>query len=163
MKHKIKVAHMRAAKAYAECSSAKRLKVGAIIVKNGAVISIGFNGTPPGWDNNCEDIEYMPSTSGLFSSEWPLVEKETGRRYRLVTKPEVNHAEANALDKLCKTTGNSDGADIFLTHAPCLECAKRIFNVGIKNVFYQDFYRDSKGLAYLNKAGVNVEQINVDD
>lgn len=169
MKLKLKHAHMRAAQAYADCSTAVRLKVGALIVKNDAVISIGFNGTPPGWDNTCEHKEYMSVDAGgwldvdYIQKEWPFEEQATTtmpyRRFKLITRPEVNHAEANALDKLCKVGGGTDGADMFITHAPCLECAKRIFNVGIKNVFYRDDYRDRSGLDYLVTAGVGVEQI----
>ena len=163
---------MSSARAYAECSSAVRLKVGAIIVKNDAVISIGVNGTPPGWDNVCEQREYWIADPGSWydtktiTELWPFEEAGSPlmapRRYKLVTRPEVIHAEANALDKLCKHGGGADGADMFITHAPCLDCAKRISNVGIKNVYYAEEYRDRNGLDFLSKAGVNCELVTND-
>ena len=105
MKPKFKIAHMMAAQAYAGLSYAERRKVGCVIVKDETIIGIGYNGTPPGWDNQCE-------TNG-------------------VTKPEVLHAEQNALDKVIRGTISSVGASVFVTTAPCIECAKRILGVGI--------------------------------
>lgn len=137
------LAHMKTAENYASLSHALRLKVGAIVVKDSRVISIGYNGTPAGWDNNCE---YMQ-------------EDDVGISY--VTKPEVIHAEANAISKLARSNESGENADMFITHAPCLECAKMIFSSGIRNVYYKDLYRSSAGLEFLQKCGVGTEQIKV--
>lgn len=117
-------------------SHAIRLKVGSIIVKDGNIIAFGWNGTPKSFDNECE---YLDEDSG-----------------NLVTKPEVVHSEANAILKLAKSTESADGAEMFCTHAPCTECSKMIISSGIKTLFYKNEYRDSSGLDFLRKAGVNV-------
>lgn len=128
-------AHMRAAAAYAQLSHAKKRKVGALVVKDDSVIGIGYNGTPAGWDNACED--------------------EHG-----VTKPEVMHAEQNALDKVTKGTVSSVNAVMFCTTAPCLECAKRIHGAGVVAVFYHDKGRNSiPGLAFLERAGIFTKEV----
>ena len=116
MKPKHQLAHMRAAHIYAELSSARRLKVGALIVKDDRIISIGYNGQPSGWDNNCE------------------VELEDGS---LKTKPTVLHAEMNAISKLAKSSESGDGSSIFITHAPCMDCAKLIYGSGIKIITHK--------------------------
>jgi dCMP deaminase len=164
MNDKIIKAHMKTAYNYAECSTAIRLKVGAIIVKNDQLISIGYNGTPKGWDNNCEDIVYMPiselseNSSEELSQKWPNVDSEN-RRYKLVTKPEVLHAERNALDKLARTTGGGQGSTMVVTHNPCLECAKSIHSAGITRVYYSEVYRSDEGIKFLEKCGVEVTKI----
>ena len=136
---------MKTAKIFAELSTARRLQVGAIIVKDDRVISIGFNGTPSGWDNNCELEEYDVIT----------------KQYSLKTKPEVLHAERNALDKLAKQGGiGADGSVMFCTHAPCLECAKSIYGAGIKELYYETSYRNDTGVAFLEKSGVKIFQTN---
>ena len=135
MKPKFKIAHMMAARVYAGLSYAQRQKVGCVIVKDDSIIGIGYNGTPPGWDNQCED-------NG-------------------VTQPEVMHAEQNALDKVIRGTISSVGASVFVTTAPCMECAKRILGAGIRNVFYSDIYRSDEGILFLMKAGIHVEQIHL--
>lgn len=135
MKPKFKTAHMMAAQVYAGLSYAKRRKVGCVIVKDDSIIGIGYNGTPPGWDNRCE---------------------EAG-----VTRPEVMHAEQNALDKVTRGTISSMGASVFVTTAPCMECAKRILGAGIQNVFYSEIYRSDEGILFLMKAGIHVEQIHL--
>jgi len=140
MKPKYQTAHMRAAHLYAELSTARRLKVGALIVKDDRIISIGYNGTPSGWDNNCE------------------YEQEDGS---LKTKPEVLHAEMNAVSKLAKSSESGNGASIFITHAPCIDCAKMIYQSGIKEVYYSTEYRDSSGIEFLKKCKVKVEHVNV--
>jgi len=134
MKDKFKVAHMKAASVYAELSYANRRKVGCVVVKNNTIIGIGYNGTPAGWDNACE---------------------VDGK-----TKPEVMHAEQNALDKVAMSTMSSLGASVFVTTAPCIECAKRIFGSGIARVYYRDVYRSTDGIEFLDKAGIPCEQIN---
>ncbi len=149
MKEKHKQAHMNAALGYAECSTARRLKVGAVIVKDDSIISIGYNGTPPGWDNNCEDLIDDFDTDGNYLGQ------------RLKTKPEVIHAEANAIDKLARKRGDADGAAMFCTHAPCFPCALRIFGAGIRELYYKDVYRSIEGVEFLAKAGVKVEKFDV--
>lgn len=163
MNNKMKHAHMRTAYNYATCSSAIRLKVGSIIVKDDAIISIGFNGTPSGWDNVCEDKVYMDSDAGGWldidevEAQWPFVDKDG--RYALKTKPTVLHAEMNALMKLTKSTISGTGAAVFVTHAPCIECAKGIYQAGISEVYYATNYRTTDGIDFLEKCGINVEQI----
>ena len=142
MKQKHIEAYMKTAEVFAECSTATRLHVGAIIVKDERIISIGYNGTPSGWDNNCEDIKVNNDGD-----------------YVTVTKPEVLHAETNAIAKLAKFNGSGSGSVLFVTHAPCLDCSKLVFQSGISSVFYRNSYRDNAGVDFLNKAGVKVEQI----
>jgi dCMP deaminase len=140
MKTKYKLAHMRAAHLYAELSTARRLKVGALIVKDDRIVSIGYNGMPSGWDNNCE------------------LELEDGT---IKTKPEVLHAETNALAKLARSTESGLDADLFVTHSPCLDCAKLIYQSGIKRVYYANAYRDDSGIAFLKASGITVEKLDV--
>ncbi len=122
----------------AELSHARRLHVGAVIVKDDTVISYGYNGMPAGWDNNCEDI------------------LEDGT---LKTKPEVLHAESNAIAKLARSHNSGVGADIFITHAPCLGCAKLIYQSGISKVWYGNQYRDDSGIDFLQQSGIEVNKI----
>ena len=130
---------MATAKIFAELSHARRLHVGAIIVKDDRIISIGYNGMPAGWDNNCEH--------------------ETGTE--LKTKPEVLHAETNAIAKLARSSDSGLDADIFITHAPCLDCAKLIYQSGIRRVFFGEAYRDTSGVDFLKNSNIQVEQIDV--
>ena len=143
MKQKFRDAYMKTAEVFAELSSARRLHVGAIIVKDDRIISIGYNGMPSGWDNNCED-----------ELKWP-----NGEIKFLTTKPEVLHAETNAIAKLAKSTESGNGATLFVTHAPCLDCAKLVYQSGINSVFYRNSYRTDDGLQFLEKAGVQVEKM----
>ena len=133
----------------AKLSYARRLQVGAIIVKDDSVISYGYNGMPAGWDNNCED-----EIGNVLDVDDNIVE------IRLKTKPEVLHAESNAIAKLAKSTNSGLGATMFVTHAPCMECAKLIYQSGIGHVLYRNSYRDTSGITFLEKSGVKVEQIN---
>ena len=143
---------MKTAEVFAELSSARRLHVGAIIVKDDRIISIGYNGMPSGWDNNCED-EYPISP---WNEEH---KKELNATYTLKTKPEVLHAETNAIAKLAKSTESGANATLFITHAPCLDCAKLVYQSGINNVFYRNSYRSDDGIRFLEKAGVQVTQV----
>jgi len=143
---------MKTAEVFAELSSAKRLHVGAIVVKDDRIISIGYNGMPSGWDNNCED-EYPISP---WKEEH---EKELNATYTLKTKPEVLHAETNAIAKLAKSTESGNGATMFITHSPCLDCAKLIFQSGINSVYYRNEYRDSGGIDFLRNCKIDVEKI----
>jgi dCMP deaminase len=140
MKPKHQTAHMRAAHIYAELSTARRLKVGALVVKDDRIVSIGYNGMPSGWDNNCE------------------YDLEDGN---IKTRPEVLHAETNALAKLARSTESGLDADLFVTHSPCLDCAKLIYQSGIKRVFYATAYRDNSGINFLKSSGVEVTKLDV--
>lgn len=135
MKEKFVNAYMEAAEVFANLSHAVRLKVGAIVVKDDRIISIGYNGTPAGWDNVCEDENYR-------------------------TIPEVIHAEANAISKLAKSQESGEDSTMFITHAPCVECSKLIFTSGIKKVYFKNYYRDQAGLEFLKKCNVEVNQVN---
>ena len=148
---------MKVAETFAELSSARRLHVGAIVVKDDRIISIGYNGMPSGWDNNCEDKIYCDDGDCL-EQQLPK-ESDTWKKYKLKTKPEVLHAETNAIAKLAKSNESGLGATMFITHAPCLDCAKLVYQSGINNVYYRNSYRDESGIQFLQKAGVWVEKI----
>lgn len=156
MKPKFIDYYMNVAKLTAELSYAVRLKVGCIIVKDDRIISIGYNGTPAGWDNTCEDRVYANEWS-VDAEIWQY-EDEEGNPYNLKTKPEVLHAERNAIDKLARSPESGLGATLFVTHSPCLECAKSIKGAGITDVIYLNEYRSSDGLNFLRKSGINVHQ-----
>lgn len=157
MKEKFLNAYMKTAEVFAGLSSARRLHVGAIIVKDDRIISIGYNGMPSGWDNNCEDEFYCDD--GEYSRQLYPKEANQWMRYNLKTKPEVLHAETNAIAKLAKSTESGNGATLFVTHAPCLDCAKLVYQSGINSVFYRNSYRSEDGIHFLEKAGVKVEKI----
>jgi len=129
---------MQAAHVYAKCSTAKRLNVGALIVKDDRIISIGYNGMPSGWDNVCEDDNNK-------------------------SRPEVLHAESNAIAKLARSSESGDGSAIFITHSPCLDCAKMIYQSGIKQVYYSQDYRSTDGIDFLNKCDITCEQLTVEE
>ena len=159
---------MKTAEIFAELSHARRLHVGAIVVKDDRIISIGYNGMPAGWENDCEDKDYMSADAGGWlnpdeiEQRWQYLE-ENGTRYTLKTKPEVLHAERNALDKLAKGNEGGLGSTMFITHAPCLECAKSIYGAGISHVFYRDSYRSEDGIQFLTKCGVSIEKLSSED
>jgi len=134
--------YMDIAKRTSELSYAKRLQVGAIIVKEDRIISIGFNGTPAGWTNECEHFVDNGTRSGFF------------------TKDEVIHAEANAIAKLAKSSESGAGSTMFLTHSPCIQCAKQIYTAGIEKVFYKEDYRNTTGIEFLKKCGIEVLKSN---
>lgn len=171
MKQKFIDLYMDWSKRVSELSHARRLHVGAVIVKDDTVISYGYNGMPAGWDNNCEDIEWMGDAGGWLDSDeieerWPFEGEyydssgyATNGRYRLKTKPEVLHAESNAIAKLAKSNNSGLDADIFITHSPCIECAKLIYQSGIRRVFYGENYRDNTGIDFLEKSGVIVNKV----
>ena len=144
MKTKLKEAYMKTAETFAELSHARRLHVGAIIVKDDRIISIGYNGMPAGWDNNCE-YEVLPV--------------HLGDDVTLKTRPEVLHAETNAIAKLAKSTESGANATLFVTHSPCIDCAKLIYQSGINSVYYRNAYRSEDGIQFLKQSGVKVEQI----
>lgn len=115
-------------------SYASRLKVGALLVKDNSIISFGYNGMPYGFDNVCETND--------------------------VTNPEVLHAESNAVIKICKSTQSSEGASLYVTTSPCFECSKLIIQAGIKNVYYNNLYRNIEGIELLKKANINIFKID---
>jgi dCMP deaminase len=151
MKPKLIPAHMRTAYNYAELSSARRLKVGAIIVKDNRIISIGYNGMPEGWDNNCEH-----ETIELYSGHEGAIHRAV-----LKTRPEVLHAEMNAIGKLARSTEGGEGATMFITHSPCTECAKLIHVSGINRVFYSEDYRSRDGITFLEQCGIPVSKVEL--
>ena len=158
MKQKYIDLYMDWANRTAQLSHARRLQVGAVIVKDDSVISYGYNGMPAGWDNNCEDTEYTYDERDVVNGDWTY-NKDTKQWSKLKTKPEVLHAESNAIAKLAKSTSSGNGASIFITHAPCHDCAKLIYQSGISSVYYRSAYRDSAGLDFLNKSNVKVTKI----
>ena len=154
---------MKAAEVYAELSSATRLHVGCVVVKDNTIIGIGYNGMPTGWDNNCEDTEYVIKEECYATDESMLQNGFTESAHswsRKRTKREVLHAETNALAKIARSTNSSDGSSLFVTHEPCLDCAKIIHQAGIKEVFYRNPYpRANGGAEFLKKCGVEVSVV----
>lgn len=142
----------------AELSHARRLHVGAVIVKDDTVISYGYNGMPAGWDNNCEDVEYTYDERDTVNGDWTY-NQESKQWSKLKTRPEVLHAESNAIAKLARSHNSGVGADIFVTHAPCLDCAKLIYQSGISRVWFGNQYRDNRGIEFLQKSGIEVNKI----
>mgnify|MGYP001003907862 CR=1 FL=1 len=134
---KLDLRYLRMARVWAENSYCKRRQVGALVVKNKMIISDGYNGTPSGFENICED--------------------ENG-----ITKPYVLHAEANAITKLACSSNNSDGSTLYVTAAPCIECAKLIIQAGIKRVVYGEHYRLEDGIDLLKKANIEVIYLTPD-
>jgi len=148
MKQKFIEAYMDVAERFAQLSSAVRLQVGAIVVKDDRIISIGYNGMPTGWDNCCEEevlVDY-----GNRSSD---------AKYELKSKPEVLHAESNAIAKLAKSPESGEGASIFITHSPCIDCAKLIYQSGIATVYYKNNYRSTQGIEFLTKSDIEVVKV----
>jgi len=146
MKDKFVQAHMKVAKVYADLSYAKRKKVGAVIVKDDRILSIGYNGTPANWDNCCEET---------------VLWREDAWHPVLVTKPEVLHAETNAIAKLAASTESGKDATLFIyPYSPCMECAKLIYQSGISEIYFTEKYQNEDGLNFLKKAGVKVHQVH---
>lgn len=135
--HELDVRYLKMARIWAENSYCKRRQVGALIVKDKMIISDGYNGTPSGFENICEDENN-------------------------VTKPYVLHAEANAITKIARSGNNSDGATLYVTAAPCIECAKLIIQAGISRVIYSEEYRIEDGINLLRRAGIEVKYIPVE-
>lgn len=129
--------YIRMAMIWADNSYCERRKVGALIVKDKMIISDGYNGTPSGFENVCEDENQ-------------------------ITKPYVLHAEANAITKIARSNNSSDGATMYVTAAPCIECAKLIIQAGIKRVVYSEKYRLEDGINLLKRAGIEVLYISVE-
>ena len=144
MKQKWVDAFMDTAERFAQLSSAKRLKVGSVVVKDNRIISIGYNGMPAGWTNECEEIVEIHEDGGVVTK----------------TKDEVIHAEANAIIKLARDGESGNDASLFCTHAPCINCAKMIYGAGINKVYYRNSYRDEVGLNFLKSCNIDIEKIN---
>ena len=134
---KLDLRYLRMARIWAENSYCKRRQVGALVVKDKMIISDGYNGTPSGFENVCEDNN--------------------------VTKPYVLHAEANAITKLARSSNNSEGSTLYVTASPCIECAKLIIQSGIKRVVYAEKYRLDDGIKLMQRAGIKVEYLNPDE
>ena len=146
MKPKFKTLYSNIAQEVAKMSYARRLQVGAVIVKDDRVISMGYNGMPAGWGNDCEEKKYK-------IDGWLV---DDNGCYELKTKPEVLHAETNAIAKLARSNESGLGADMFITHAPCMDCAKLIYQSGIGRVYYNINYRDDSGIKFLKQSGIEV-------
>jgi len=142
MKQKFIDYYMKVAELTGTLSYAKRLQVGAVIVNGNKILATGYNGMPSGWDNECETTE--------------IVELDEKFVKQLVTKQEVLHAETNAIAKVSASTESSEGATMFCTHAPCINCAKLIYQSGINSLYYRNTYRDTSGIEFLEKSGVSV-------
>jgi len=164
--------YMDIAKRCSAMSHARRLKVGAVIVKNNNIISFSWNGMPAGWDNNCEDVVWDDGTghnmtTEEFDAQYPYEawneETQSNVRYGLKTKPEVMHAESNTVSKLARSNESGIDSDLFVTHAPCLVCAKLIYQTGIGRVWYGANYRDNSGIRFLKNSGVKVTQVDVSE
>lgn len=136
--HNLDIRYLRMARIWAENSYCTRRQVGALIVKDKMIISDGYNGTPSGFENVCED--------------------EKG-----LTKSYVLHAEANAITKIARSSNNSNGATLYVTASPCIECAKLIIQAGIRRVIYGEPYRLSEGIDLLKRAGIEVTYININE
>lgn len=134
---KLDLRYLRMARIWAENSYCKRRQVGALVVKDKMIISDGYNGTPSGFENICEENN--------------------------VTKPYVLHAEANAITKLARSSNNSEGSTLYVTASPCIECSKLIIQSGIKRVVYAEKYRLNEGIKLLERAGIKVEYLNPDE
>ncbi len=147
MKNKFIKYYMDVTQLTSTLSYATRLQVGAVIVKGHKILATGFNGMPSGWDNNCED-----EIGHVLDDANNIVET------RLKTKQEVLHAESNALMKVASSTESSENSTMFCTHAPCIHCAKLIYQSGINSLYYRNTYRDTAGLEFLEKSGVSVTQ-----
>ena len=163
-REKLDKAYLRMAAELAKLSTATRKKVGCLIVKDTHIIAEGYNGTPRGFSNICEEGNYLPHDLEKDHKEGGICRKclrpiYNGSLYAcsketLVTKPEVIHAEMNALAKVCKSTQSSEGAFMYLTLSPCFDCAKLIIQAGITKVMYSEEYRDLSGIELLRKANV---------
>ena len=153
--------YMQMAYQIAKLSYAKRRRVGCVIVKDTQIISTGYNGTPHGIDNGCEEdqIKTIENENHKKVLEEKGYSCDDGCCSKEVTKREVLHAESNALAKISKSTLSSDGADLYTTTCPCFDCAKLIIQSGIKRVFYSEDYRDMSGVALLKQAGIEVKEV----
>lgn len=161
MKEKHIQMYMKIAEVVAESSYAEKLKVGAIAVKDNRILSIGYNGTPPGMSNICEHKTYDENPDfgvNIYSERDDFPQRDLFGRYRLDTVKEVIHAEMNLIYKMARDGQQAQGATLFITHSPCFECSKAILSVGFTNVFYKEEYRDTEGINLLTSNNIEVEQ-----
>jgi dCMP deaminase len=160
----VEIIYMQMAYQTAKLSYAQRRRVGCIIVKDEQIVSYGYNGTPHGFDNQCEEIETKhydnPDVAAILEDNgWIMPNDNSCTCHRYITKREVLHAESNAITKLAKSTMTSNGADLYTTTAPCFDCAKLIIQAGIKRVYYSEDYRDMSGVELLNKSNIEVKEV----
>lgn len=158
------ISYLMIAQIIAGMSRANKRKVGAILVKDDRIISTGFNGTPAGFDNGCEEYKCTDEsdweTLGTCGCEFDNLDKTKCKHYKLITKPEVLHAESNAIAKCARSSESSKDAVLYLTLSPCFNCAKLIIQAGVKAVYYIDEWEnDTSGLRLLIKAGIYYQQI----
>lgn len=164
--------YLRMARIWSENSYAIRRQVGALVVKDRMIISDGYNGTPAGFENVCEDMtcEALSLSAKCYKTARPIVESidlmkrcKECKYAKLKTKPYVLHAEANAISKLAKSLNNSEGATLYVTDEPCLDCAKMIIQAGIKRVVFWREYHSHEGTQLLLRAKIQIDQIsNID-
>ena len=161
----IEIIYMQNAYQFAKLSYAERRKVGCVIVKDHQVISFGYNGMPHGFNNVCEepDIRHYESPDHALDLMEQGYECDNGicHKHNAITKPEVLHAESNAIMKVAKSTMSCEGAELYTTTCPCFGCAKLIIQAGISKVYYTEDYRDMSGVELLQQANIIVEQVNV--
>jgi dCMP deaminase len=177
IKDKLKQLYIDVAHRTAQLSYAEKLKVGAILVKNDNIISFSWNGTPRGWNNNCEDKVWMNPDSGAWldvefiEKTWPHVEYSDEKfhnelqspiigRYDLKTKPYVSHAEEALLMKIASSHESSEGASLFCTHSCCINCAKLIYGAKISEFYYTTEYKSTEGIDFLKKFGISVNKLD---
>lgn len=150
------MAHLNAAQGYAQLSYATRLKVGAVLIRDDRILSVGYNGMPSGVDNSCEDLVFPPEDKVKKVGPNEFIHSHTGE---LVTKPGLVHAEMNVIAFAAKNGVSTKECIMVITHSPCYECSKLIIQAGISKVFYETEYRLTEGLDFLRDCGVEVERI----
>ena len=164
MNNRLKDFYMGVATSAASLSRCVRLQVGCVIVKDDNILSFSWNGTPAGWDNCCEERIYMDSDAGgwldpeTIELNWPYSDADDNR-YKLQTLPEVIHSESNAIAKMAKHGYSALDATMFCTMSPCIDCAKLIYQSGIHTLYYEDGYRCTAGLDFLERVDVTVLHI----
>ncbi len=150
------ITYLKMAKVWSGLSKARRKRVGCLIVKDGMIISDGYNGTPRGFDNSCELMKNGDEVDDELMQSLPAPKIS-----HLITRPEVLHAESNAITKLAKSTQSSEGATMYITCSPCLDCAKLIIQAGISRVVFQEVYRNDEGIRLLWQAKIPTCSINL--
>jgi len=160
---KIEDIYMEIAYSVAKLSYAERRKVGCVIVKDNQIVSFGYNGTPHGFENECEELVIKDidneNHKEILESKGYLCKGDSCSK--VITKGEVLHAESNALSKIAKSTLSCDGATLYTTTSPCFECSKSIIQSGITKVYYNETYRDMSGIELLSKANIKVVRTDV--
>ena len=159
--------YMTIAQSCAQMSYARRKKVGAVLVRDGRILSMGWNGMPAGFDNDCEEKIYPSELMGdfdqhpdEFANSFPYVD-DSGKPYQLKTRPEVLHAELNCIAKLAKHGDSAKDSTMYVTLQPCVECSKLLIQSGVSEVFYLEPYRCSQGMQMLVRAGISVTKLEI--